>query len=216
MLYMEYFMRNNSDSDSQYRGSRLLNGILAVGIFITIAGIFLLITFPAGMTLQPAVLRALITLVAGGLIIYYTFAVSRKSWMLCTGLFLFLTGILLLLIDAHIISYSIGNLWPVVVMFGGVCILLSGVYRAHRFRPGFTVPALAIILLGILFLLFSLDIITAPLSQVVALWWPVILIIAGLGLVIMFFMWNKRTLAARDAAEDDADDFSDIDDGDDR
>ena len=29
-------------------------------------------------------------------------------------------------------------------------------------------------------------------------------------------MWNKRTLAARDAAEDDADDFSDIDDGDDR
>ena len=102
-------MRNNSDSDSQYRGSRLLNGILAVGIFITIAGIFLLITFPAGMTLQPAVLRALITLVAGGLIIYYTFAVSRKSWMLCTGLFLFLTGILLLLIDAHIISYSIGK-----------------------------------------------------------------------------------------------------------
>ena len=67
-----------------------------------------------------------------------------------------------------------------------------------------------------LFLLFSLDIITAPLSQVVALWWPVFLIIAGLGLVIMFFMWNKRTLAARDAAEDDADDFSDIDDGDDR
>lgn len=209
-------MRNNSDSDSQYRGSRLLNGILAVGIFITIAGIFLLITFPAGMTLQPAVLRALITLVAGGLIIYYTFAVSRKSWMLCTGLFLFLTGILLLLIDAHIIPYSIGNLWPVVVMFGGVCILLSGGYRAHRLRPGFTVPAVAIILLGILFLLFSLDIITAPLSQVVALWWPVFLIIAGLGLVIMFFMWNKRTLAARDAAEDDADDFSDIDDGDDR
>ncbi|AEE16304.1 LiaI-LiaF-like domain-containing protein [Treponema brennaborense] len=186
------------------------NIFLAAGLVFLIGGIFLLIVFAADIHIHFFALRSLFALLFGGLILYRTLTKTKKSWLLFTGLFLCLTGCVLLLSDSNIFSYTISDLWPVIVICGGLSLGTAGFYRTKYPRPVFLVPAAAIIVLGAVFLLFSLDVIVQPFSEVAARWWPSMLILMGIGLVVLFFSRSRDDAVLTDDGDDD---FADSDDG---
>jgi uncharacterized membrane protein YcjF (UPF0283 family) len=53
---------------------------------------------------------------------------------------------------------------------------------------GFTVPGVAIALISLVFLLFSLDIIDRSFARLVAVYWPALLIVAGAVLLVVHFV----------------------------
>jgi ABC-type multidrug transport system permease subunit len=124
-------------------------------------------------------------------------------------LFLFLTGSTFLFISSGLIPYTIIQLWPLIVFFCGVSLLVSGFYRQQRMRISHLVPSIVLILLGILFLLFSLHVFTARFSVIVAQWWPVALIAAGIALVLLYLSRSAAATALSTLILDDEDNIED-------
>ena len=73
----------------------------------------------------------------------------------------------------------------------GICLILTCVFKHRKIRGVYLFPSLLIEVLGIAFLLFSLDVIKISLSLFVAKWGPLMLILAGAALVGVFF-WQRN------------------------
>lgn len=189
------------------------NLVLAAGLAFVMAGVFLLAGLSSGQGEPLPVARSLLTTLAGALILYLALVRFHGRWILCCGLFLFATGIFILLVDVRLFPRGIDGLWPVIIIIAGGSVFAAGCYNAKKIRLSFLVPAAAIIFLGVLFLLFSMDVITVSFKSVAARWWPSVFIVTGTGLVALFFLWN-RSSPLSGIAEEDEDDFSDISDGD--
>ena len=200
----------HTNSKKNKFSSMKLNVILAFGLIFVIVGIFLFAGFLVDTEVHLSVVRSLITTLIGGIILYFALIKSSGSWWLCIGLFLCSTGIFVLLLDIQVFSKTLETLWPLIVIFAGLSAFIAGSYNTKKIRLVFILPAFLITVFGIVFLLFSLDVITKSFFSVAGQWWPIIIIFAGLCLVCTFFLWNKKNPIA-DTVEEEDDDFSDID-----
>ena len=103
------------------------------------------------------------------------------------GLFLSLTGIFLVIVHSHFLNASIKKLWPLIVFFAGISLIFSAIFSKKRLTASLLVPSLFLIFLGVLFLIFSLDIVTKSLISVAITLLPWLLILSGFVLVGSFF-----------------------------
>ncbi len=188
-----------------------INLILAFGFILVITGIFLLASLLVDSEVSLSVVRSLSITIIGGIILYFALIRSTGSWWLCIGLFLSLTGIFVLFLDMKIFHRTIEFLWPIIVIIAGISIFVAGTYKSKKIRLMFIVPAFLITVLGTIFLLFSLDIISEAFFIIAGRWWPAMFIFAGICLVVTFFLCNKTTPIIDTIDEEDEDDFSDID-----
>jgi hypothetical protein len=135
---------------------------------------------------------------------------GQKSRFLFWGLFLFSTGLLFLLINSGIIPYTIKQLWPVTGLFCGIALLCSGLYRQKRLGVSYLVPSAVLLLLSLLFLLFSMQIIHMSFRKFAITWWPLCLVIPGIALVVLFFVRGAASSALSTVIIDDGDNMDDI------
>ena len=184
------------------------NLLLGAGIAFVLLGILLLGISSSGIEMQVIGIHHLVCVALGGWLLFLAIVKLRRKSVMFAGLFLVLTGLLLFFIRTKHIPYTLDALWPLVVVIGGVSLLLSGLFVYRRARISQVIPSVSLLLLGGCCLLFSLDVIQQPFLQFASRWWPVLLIAAGFCLVILFFIWNKRSIRLEDAD----DDFNDLED----
>lgn len=184
------------------------NLLLGAGIAFVLLGILLLGISSSGIEMQVIGIHHLVCVALGGCLLFLAIVKLRRKSVMFAGLFLVLTGLLLFFIRTKHIPYTLDALWPLVVVIGGVSLLLSGLFAYRRARISQVIPSVSLLLLGGCCLLFSLDVIQQPFLQFASRWWPVLLIAAGFCLVILFFIWNKRSIRLEDAD----DDFNDLED----
>lgn len=184
------------------------NLLLGVGITFVVLGITLLAILSTDIDVKPFAFRYLGLSVVGGILLFISIVRSRKKSFMFSGLFLIMTGCLLFFVDINYVPYSLEGLWPVIVIFGGISLIISGIYVHKAIRASYVIPSVALVLLGGGCLLFSLNIVQKPFLQVASRWWPIVLIVAGICLVILFFIWNKHSIQL----EEDDDNFEDVDD----
>ena len=67
-----------------------------------------------------------------------------------------------------------------------------------------------LVFLGVFFLQFSLHIIKVPIRYFAAMWWPLLFIFVGIGLLITFFYIQHTKKAVLESGEDFDDDYEDI------
>ena len=70
----------------------------------------------------------------------------------------------------------------------GISLMPAGIYNFKRLRSIYLFPAITMILLGVFFMLFSLDIVKMSFAEFFINWWPLLLLIAGVLLVGIFFV----------------------------
>lgn len=182
--------------------------LLGTGIAFVLIGSFLLIARTANIEVRLYSYRYLIWSLVGGFLLFFSIIKARRKTIMFSGIFLILTGILFFAIDTGFIPLTLEALWPVVVIIGGLSLFISGVCIHKSVKASLVIPSLALFFLGGFCLLFSLDIITEPFLQLASRWWPLVLIVAGLFLVILFFIRNTNKIELDDVE----DDFNDLDD----
>jgi hypothetical protein len=74
--------------------------------------------------------------------------------------------------------------WPLFSVFTGLALIPAGLRHYGEFRVKYMVPAGAFIILGAGLLVFSLDIVSFSLAQFVVAWWPLLIVLAGLILIL--------------------------------
>ncbi|MFO8064069.1 MAG: DUF5668 domain-containing protein [Spirochaetia bacterium] len=103
----------------------------------------------------------------------------RRDAYVFIGMFILLLGVFLLAAAAFVSSVAISTIWPVFMTITGLSLFAYGMRRTEATRMSFTVPGVAIVAISLVFLLFSLEIIDRSFSRLVAVYWPVLLILAG-------------------------------------
>ena len=138
----------------------------------------------------PRFLLSDVALICGGLLLCTGILLRNRIRFFFASCFLLLTGVLLFLIDIGLIITPLSIIWPVLMIFLGVSFIMSGYICHHKVKIAFMVPAIAFILLGCIFFLFTTDVIAVSFSTVVLWIGPIVLL--PLGILFLVWLFRKR------------------------
>lgn len=189
----------------------VLNALLAAGLILVLAGLLLILRFYAGFGAEFPVLSAL-TMMLGAVIFYGAMTLLHWAVLFFSGLLVFCIGLCMTFVFSGVLPLGSENLWPIAVILCGVCLILTCVFKHRKIRGVYLFPSVLIEVLGIVFLLFSLDIIKVSFSTFMSKWGPLVLIFAG-AVLIGVFLWQRNF---NDFFPYDKDELSDLTDEDEK
>ncbi len=170
-----------------------LNAILLSGMALIFAGL-ILILFIAGTVPDVQVLLLPAVLFISGFVNLFLFMTNKRTpFRLFLSLALSLNGVFASFLAFGIFPVGADELWPVYIFITALSLFASGRFTGKRFALSYDLPALMLLALGILFLLYSFDVITVPFRTLALLACPGIMICAGVFLVVLF-MHRKSLL----------------------
>ncbi|WP_407400053.1 hypothetical protein [Treponema sp.] len=114
-------------------------------------------------------------------------AVLRKQgFLLGMGLTLIIDGILICLVNFHLINVTLKQIWPLFVVIAGFCFLGSDLFIYRRLRTAFLFPSIMLIFLGVAFLVFSSDVFNISFRKFISVCWPIVLVVFGILLLSVY------------------------------
>ncbi len=154
-----------------------------IGTGIILAGSALLL-FTTGLLSPrtPALPVALV--VVGAYSLHRAFLPGGREVHIFTGTLFSLAGVFLVLQQSVLTRTELQSLWPVLMTFGGISLLTYGLRKGRGYRYSLVLPGAVIIVLSLVFLLFSLNLIEQSLASLTVRWWPLALIPPGLLMVL--------------------------------
>jgi len=120
---------------------------------------------------------------------------NKRSIYLFFAAFFLLVGFFLFLSALRIIPVSFAQAWPLISVFSGIALFPAGWHRYGLLRSRYVVPSIAFIVLGSSLLVFSFSIVPFSLRHFVINWWPLLVVLTGLVLVLI-------ALSTKNNAED--------------
>lgn len=198
-------MMNKSDKKN-------LNVILAAGMSLIFFGfIFLLLIAGTVPDVTSMILPGLFFVT--GLINFYAYLAFKKSaFRLFLALTLSLYGIFSALIEYSVITVPLDKIWPVYVLVASITLVIAGRCTGKRFAVSYDFSAIVLFVLGIIFLLFSFEIIKKPLNELAFIILPFILILSGIFLVILFLQRKSILEILPEDISDELNDDKELDD----
>lgn len=163
------------------RSPRFPNKLAVIGVFFVLAGGVLLL-WTAGYLRRFVTLWPLLPVVGGLVLLYFRIFRHGRDYYIFLGTSLLLSGILLL-VTTTALPAALEGIWPLFMTVIGISLLLYGVRKEGSSRVTFVVPGLVMILLSVVFLPFSLNLVTADFVSFVGVWWPVLLVVMGAALI---------------------------------
>ena len=158
--------------------------IFFTGFLFMIVGIAFLLGSITG-TSQFSVLLAFLFIIIGSGCAALAIKLNKRSIYLFLAVFFILVGFFLFLYSLRIVPFTLEAWWPLMSVFAGLALIPSGWYGYGALRFRYVVPAVAFVLLGSLLLVFSLRIVTFSFKQFILNWWPLLLALGGLLLLLI-------------------------------
>ena len=158
--------------------------VFIIGLFLMILGI----TFLLGSmerTSRVSVFFAFLLVVAGAFCAVLAIKLNRRSSYLFFASFFLMAGIFLLLSALGIIPLPFSRAWPLLSVFSGLALLPVGWRRCSGFSPRYFVSSCAFVALGCVLLIFSLHMVPFSFKQFIYTWWPLLLVLGGITLVLI-------------------------------
>ena len=165
---------------------KILNLILALGMLLIASGFFMILSYAGtnpGLSFSfiPAVL-----LLLGMSNIFVYLAVKKQPFRLFAGIDLCLSGAFAFVILFFGLLPKLSELWPVFIIFVALSLFITGRTIGKRFSITYDLMGMIIFFIGCFFLLFSYDVIKISFSQMAVYTLPVLLILAGVFLIVLF------------------------------
>jgi hypothetical protein len=132
-----------------------------------------------------SVLAAFFFIVAGSACAFLAVTLNKRSLYLFFAAFFILVGFFLFMSSLKIIPLVFEKWWPSVSIFAGLALIPSGWHFYGKIKIRYLVPAAAFIALGAALLIFSLNVVSFSFKQFVLDWWPLLIVITGLILVLI-------------------------------
>lgn len=181
---------------AEKKAPKFPNKYLILGVFIFISGnLFLLWTL--GFLPRFEVLWPLPIIIIGLFLLYMVIFHGRRDVYIIFGMILTLGGVFILLVNTVISEKNLTKIWPAFMLITGISLIPYGIRKKkEKYRIGIIIPAVTIILLSCMFFLFSFDIMGLTFQQFVSIWWPVLIMILGIALILLY-LFNKKTVKTR-------------------
>lgn len=130
--------------------------------------------------------------VVGEFFLYVAFCLSRKSFLISLGFMFIFDGVLFSVISLGFTDYTISQLWPVIVINAGLSLVPADFFIHKRLRTIFLFPAILLLGMGILFLMFSCHVIQCSFMEFAVMAAPFFLILVGIVLIGIYIAQQLR------------------------
>jgi len=167
-------------------GPRYPNKLLVIGVAVLLAG-GLLLLWNLGYLPQPGGLWPVPVIVAGLVLLYMAWPRERSDRWIIPGMVLTLGGGVVLLMNTVLSGQSLARIWPAFMLVTGLSLVPYAYRKRGGARTAIVIPAIFISCLALLFLSFSLRRPGGSLVALVRRWWPMVLVIIGIALLVSFF-----------------------------
>jgi hypothetical protein len=154
------------------------------GLLLMLLGCAFLLGTLAGIS-KISVLTAFFFIIIGSACAFFAVKLNKRSLYLFFSTFFILVGFFLFLSSLNIVPVIFEDWWPSVSVFAGLALIPAGWHRYGVIKIRYMVPSVAFIMLGVMLLIFSLDIVSFSFKQFILNWWPLLIAIAGLILVLL-------------------------------
>ncbi|MDR1128893.1 MAG: hypothetical protein LBL20_06235 [Treponema sp.] len=154
------------------------------GLLLMLLGCAFLLSTIAGIS-RVSVITAFFSIIIGSACAFSAVKLNKRSLYLFFATFFILVGFFLFLSSLRIIPMALENWWPSVSVFAGLALIPAGWHFYGIIKIRYLVPAVAFIVLGAMLLIFSLDMVTFSFKQFILNWWPLLIAIAGILLVLV-------------------------------
>jgi len=118
--------------------------------------------------------------------------INRRSLYLFFAALFFQAGLFFFLNGIGVLPMELRKVWPLLSVFAGVAILPAGWHRYEAIKVNYVVLAAAFIILGSILMVFSLGMVDFSFARFILDWWPLLLLMSGLVLVLAALS-SKRT-----------------------
>lgn len=132
-----------------------------------------------------SVLTSFLFVIIGSFCAFLAVRLNKRVIYLFFAAFLLQVGFFLFLSALGIFPVPFSKSWPLLSVFCGIALFPAGWRRFGTFRIAYVVPSIAFILLGSGLLIFSLDLVAFSFRQFMLNWWPLLIVLAGLVLVLV-------------------------------
>lgn len=170
---------------------------------------FLGIAFLVGSLTEISRLSILISfalLILGMFSAVFAIKLSRRSSYLFIAALLLQAGLFLFLYTIHVIPIKISQSWPMLSIFSGIALIPAGWYKFGKIKIMNIVLAVAFAMLGGFLMVFSLDLVDFSLAQFIHDWWPLLVALGGLTLVLTALGTRKFSAEPKNAGPRDSED----------
>lgn len=170
------------------RRAILFHTIFALAIVSVVLGAGLLV-ITTGRVRGPGVVLPLMLMATGSMFTYFAVIGKRSAKAVFLGFFI--TGGAVVRFTGTVLGINILDYWPVFAIAAGLSFLPAGFIHYGRSKPSFIVPSASLILLGLFLSIFSFGFSSVSFQTFISLWWPALLIAAGL---VLFLVWFFQRL----------------------
>lgn len=132
-----------------------------------------------------SVLISFMFVIVGSLFAFLAIRLNKRSLYLFFAAFFLLVGLFLFLFSLKIVPVSFSQAWPLISVFSGMALIPAGWHRYGAFRSRYMVPAVAFVALGSALMIFSFHMVPFSFARFVLDWWPLLVVLAGLTLVLV-------------------------------
>jgi hypothetical protein len=168
------------------RKPRYPNKLLVFGVVIFAAGGVLLL-WNLGYLPQPGRLWPVPVIAAGLTFLYIAYPRGGSERWIIPGMVLSMGGLIFLLLNTVLKEENLGRIWPAFMLITGLSLVPYGYKKRGGARTAIVIPAVFISALALVFFPFSLRMAGGGFVAFVRQWWPLILIILGVALIVSFF-----------------------------
>jgi hypothetical protein len=168
--------------------------VFIIGILLMFLGSAFLLGTMAGAS-RLSVLGSFFFVIIGALFAVLAIKLNKRSIYLFFAAFFLLLGFFLFLSALKIIQVSFSQGWPFLSVFAGLALVPAGWHWYGAIRVRYVVPAFAFVILGCALTVFSFDMVPFSFKQFILTWWPLIIALAGLILILL-------SLGTQNKAED--------------
>jgi hypothetical protein len=158
--------------------------VFIIGFLLMFLGSAFLIGSMAGIS-SISVLVSFVFVLLGVMCAVFALKLNRRSLYLFFAAFFLLIGFFLFLSALSIVPVPFSRGWPLLSVFSGLALFPSGWHRYGHFRSNYVVPSLVFVILGSVLMVFSLDLVSFSFAQFILNWWPLLVVLAGLTLVLI-------------------------------
>ena len=158
--------------------------IFFIGLLLMFLGCAFLFGPLAGIS-KVSVFVSFLFVVLGIVFAFIALSLNKQAVYLFFAAFFLQIGVFLFLAALKIISIEFSKAWPVLSIFSGLALIPAGWRYYGKFNIKYTIPAAAFIILGAGLFIFSLDLVSFSLAQFVSVWWPLLVLIMGIILVLL-------------------------------
>lgn len=175
------------------RSTKILN------IFISLGGLFFITLCIVAFLCEDLIstnafitILLLLLILLGCFVINLAILLTKKAYQLFMGLLFTGWGILLYLMH-FVLPYSMFEVWPLFLVLAGIFLLVAGIFRYKKFKYGFGITAITLVLMGIWYFLFSAKIIKISFSLVAEVLGPIFMLCVAVFLIIFFFVQRRHS-----------------------